>query len=171
MTLNFITFKFNTKKYRKSIAKKNKCSIIKSVCKIIYIKEFNMKKIINVKEIMIILLSITLIAIATNVFAIDAVLGDGATQISGNEYDNAQNVPSINQNNTANNTTNNSTNNTTNNAVNNSSNNSVKTYNNSNNTSNLPQTGIEDYNVGILLVICIASAIYAYKKVSYYKNV
>lgn len=127
-----------------------------------------MKKLINLKEVMIILLSVTLIAISTTAFAIDPnlVLGDNTSTISGSEYDNAQTVP------TDNNTTNNTNNNTTNN-INTSTNNSVnnvKTYN-TNNTSDLPQTGIEDYNIGILLIICVASAIFAYKKVNDYKNI
>lgn len=126
-----------------------------------------MKKLINLKEIMIILLSVTLIAISTTVFAVDPniVLGDNTSTITGNEYDKAQTVP------TDNNTTN-TTNNTTNNintSTNNSTNN-VKTYN-TNNTSDLPQTGIEDYNIGILLIICVASAIFAYRKINDYKNI
>ena len=40
-----------------------------------------------------------------------------------------------------------------------------------NNSSELPQTGIEDYNIGILLIICTISAIYAYNKVKQYKNI
>ena len=41
----------------------------------------------------------------------------------------------------------------------------------SDNETEIPQTGIEDYNVGILLIICVASAIFAYKKINDYKNV
>ena len=113
-----------------------------------------MKKIINVKETLIILISVVLITISTSVFAIDSVLGNnGATQITGNEYDNAQNA-TVDNNNTTGNT-----------------NNNVKNNNTNNNSTNLPQTGIEDYNIGILLVICIASAIFAYKKITDYKNI
>lgn len=120
-----------------------------------------MKKLINLKEVMIILLSVILIAISTKALATDPlVLGDNTSTISGNEYQNAQTVP--NDNNTTNNT---NINTSTNNSVNN-----VKTYN-TNNTSDLPQTGIEDYNIGILLIICIASAIFAYKKIKDYKNI
>ena len=36
-----------------------------------------------------------------------------------------------------------------------------------NSTEKFPQTGIED-NVGILLIVCVASAIFAYKKIKYY---
>ena len=130
-----------------------------------------MKKVINVKEIMIILISVILITLCTTVFATDLVLGNNnATTITGNEYDNAQTVPTDNNAVTNNNTTN-TTNNAVNNSVNNSTNNTTKTYNTNNSNTNLPQTGIEDYNVGILLVICIASAIYAYKKITDYKNI
>lgn len=120
-----------------------------------------MKKIINLKEIMIILMSVVLLTISTTAFATDLVLGnntDNTATITGNEYDNAQ-TPTI-DNNVA-----------TNNAVgNNATNNSTRTYN-TNNSSDLPQTGIEDYNIGILLIICVASAIFAYKKVKDYKNI
>ena len=134
-----------------------------------------MKKVINVKEIMIILISVILITLSTTVFATDLVFGNNnnATTITGNEYENAQIVPTDNNtvtNNTTNNTTN-TTNNSVNNSTNNKTNNTTKTYNTNNSNTNLPQTGIEDYNVGILLVICIASAIYAYKKITDYKNI
>lgn len=120
-----------------------------------------MKKIISLKEIMIILIGVMLITVSTGVFATDLVLGNNETStITGNEYNGAQTVPDDNT------TNNNATsNNNTNNTVNN-----VKTYN-TNNSSDLPQTGIEDYNIGILLIICVASAIFAYKKVRDYKNV
>ena len=134
-----------------------------------------MKKVINLREIMIILISVVLITVfSTTVFATDLVLGDGtenATVIPGNEYENAQ-TPTVEENNTttdiSNNITNNNTNtnNTTNNTVN-----KVTKYNTSDDDEDLPQTGIEDYNVGILLIICVASAIFAYKKINDYKNI
>lgn len=122
-----------------------------------------MKKIINLKEIMIILISVVLITLSTTVLATDLVLGNNTSTITGNEYDNAQ-TPTVDNNATTNNAV-------TNNTVgNNTTNNTTRTYN-TNNSSDLPQTGIEDYNIGILLVICVASAIFAYKKVSDYKNI
>lgn len=134
-----------------------------------------MKKVINVKEIMIILISVILVVISTEAFAIDSVLGgNNTTTIPSNEYENAQDVPEDTNNTTGNNVTGNNTtgnntigNNTTKNKT---TNNSVKKYN-TNNKTDLPQTGIEDYNVGILLIICVASAIFAYKKVSDYRNI
>lgn len=129
-----------------------------------------MKKLVNLKEVMIIILSVALITVATTTFASDIVLGTGsqdATQINANEYQAVQNA----ENETP--ATNNEPINTAaNNAVNNEVNNkTAKTYNTNNSKSNLPQTGIEDYNVGILLVIGIASAIFAFKKVQDYKNI
>ena len=115
-----------------------------------------MKKVISVKEILIMLISIVLITVSTTAFATDLVLGgdNNAKPITGNEYDNAQ-VPQQNNTTNGNNTT---------------GNNTTKKYNTTNNTS-LPQTGVEDYNIGILLIVCIGSAIFAYKKITDYKNI
>lgn len=128
-----------------------------------------MKKIINVKEIMIILISVLLITVSTSVFASDLVLGtDGnnATTLTGDEYNNAQVVPEDDSNNNV------ANNNEKENILGNNTNtNTAKTYNTNSNTTDLPQTGIEDYNIGILLVICIASAMFAYKKITDYKNI
>lgn len=125
-----------------------------------------MKKIINIKEIMIILISVMLITVTTTAFASDLVLGgsndNDATTLTGNEYENAQTVPEDDTNIVGNNSVNNNNTNT--------NTNTAKKYNTTN-TTDLPQTGIEDYNVGILLVICIVSAIYAYKKITDYKNI
>ena len=114
-----------------------------------------MKKVISFKEMMIMLVSVVLITVSTSVYATGIVLGDNGTTVSPNEYENAQQVPQDN------NTTNNTSNNTANRA------NNV----NNNNSSSLPQTGIQDYNIGIIMVICVASAIFAYKKINDYKNV
>ena len=124
-----------------------------------------MKKIISLKEMLIVLISVVLVTVCGSAFAADLVLGNNnntPSEITGNEYENAQNVAEDKNavpNTTANNT-----------AEINSFNNNVRTYNN-NNTKDLPQTGIEDYNIGILIVICVASAIFAYKKINDYKNV
>ena len=175
---NFKTKKIKKKYFfKKSIAKKNKYSIIKFEGTIIYIKENHMKKVINLKEIMIVLVSVVLVVVlATNVFAInpDDLISDGATEIPKDEYENA-NTPTEVKNEQGNKVIdegNNATGNnaTGNNAINTKVNN-TKVYNATNNKANLPQTGIEDYNIGILLIICVASAIYAYKKVSDYRNI
>ena len=75
---------------------------------------------------------------------------------------------SIGNNTTTNNTT---VNNTT---VNNTTNNTVLTTNNTSNYNNssLPKTGIEDSISGIVLVVILGiSAVYAYNKIQYYKNI
>ena len=129
-----------------------------------------MKKVISVKEIVVILISLVVLIISTSVNATNTGLqfennsNNNYTPINQSEYENAQLIGKDNNvvkeditNNPANNTTNNSTNNT-------------KVYN-TNNSTNLPQTGIEDYNIGILLIICIASAIFAYRKINDYRNI
>lgn len=132
-----------------------------------------MKKLVSVKEVMIILISLLLIVVSTEVFATQPglVLGENNSQtVSPDDYANAQ-TPEVE--NTANNTVNNVANNTANNTINNKTNNTAnntKVYN-TNKTTDLPQTGIEDYNIGILLIICVASAIYAYRKINDYKNI
>lgn len=40
-----------------------------------------------------------------------------------------------------------------------------------NSTTKLPQTGAGDFGLGILLIVCAGSAIFAYKKVSDYKGI
>lgn len=58
------------------------------------------------------------------------------------------------------------------NVIQNQSSNNTSVYNNTNtNTSNLPKTGIEDAVPTVLLVVVfVISAIYAYRKVQYYKS-
>lgn len=144
-----------------------------------------MKKVINLKEVMLIILSVVMIVLSSNVLATDGLfVEDGnTTKITGNEYDGAQNVP-IDDNSTLDKLDSNVFGNsygssfgssltnsaTSSSKTNTSKTNSVKKYNTSN-TTDLPKTGIEDYNVGILLIIFVTSAIFAYKKSSDYKNV
>ena len=129
-----------------------------------------MKKVISVKEIVVILISLVVLVISTSVNATNTGLqfennsNNNYTPINQSEYENAQLIGKDNNVakeditiNPANNTINNSTNNT-------------KVYN-TNNSTNLPQTGIEDYNIGILLIICITSAIFAYRKINDYRNI
>ena len=72
-----------------------------------------MKSLINVKSLLIILVSLTLIVVSTSVFASDLVLGNGngTTTLTGNEYDNAQ-TPDVDNNTKGNISTNNTVNNT-----------------------------------------------------------
>lgn len=94
------------------------------------------------KLVSLILIFMVIMTISIAVFATD-VLGDGnnTTTITGNEYQNAQQ----------------------NDVLGNNSNN--------NNTSALPQTGTQDYVAAILFVVFATGAIFAYKKVSDYRDI
>ena len=117
----------------------------------------NNKKILTF--IILILISMTTIVFANSPVIIDQnSLG----------FDNNENYESLNDQGDTNTNTNTNTNNNTNTNTNTNRN----TSNNANtNSSKLPQTGIEDYSIGIMIIICIASAIYAYKKVRDYNNI
>lgn len=136
-----------------------------------------MKEIINYNKVFLMVLSIIviLISMTTVVFSnsptiIDSnSLGFGDFETLEDQLGNTGgNTPNNTSNNTVNNIGNNTVNNTSNNTTNNTSNNAI---NNKVNNTKLPQTGIEDYSVGIMIIICIASAIYAYKKVRDYNSI
>ena len=143
-----------------------------------------MKKIINIKEVMMIIICLTIVTISATVLATDGagliVTGGQNTAgstIDANQYRSVQDTGNGNAggntagNSAGNNSIGNNSNNIGNNSkANNSAGNNAKKYN-TNNSSELPQTGIEDYNIGILLIICTISAIYAYNKVKQYKNI
>ena len=124
-----------------------------------------MKKVISIKETIIILISVLIIT-AFAITSVSAVSFDNPDLITERDYNLAQTIPDGNK--AANDAENRAPNNIANNSTNNKANN-TKVYN-TNNTTDLPQTGIEDYNIGILLIICIASAIFAYKKVNDYRS-
>lgn len=125
-----------------------------------------MKKVVSLKKVTIIMLVSILMLISTSVFATDgSVLDSGNTpiNISQGDYENAGTIPEDTNYTKPDNTTGNNVSN----GINTSS-----AYNNvDKDTDNLPQTGIEDYNIGILLVICVAASIYTYRKMKDYKNV
>lgn len=118
------------------------------------------KKLVNIVLVLIVSLSILLVAKET--FAATNAI-DITNSITGNGTNNTTN------------NTNNTTNNTANNTANRSSNNNavLKTNNTSNyNNSSLPKTGIEDSIPGVILVVILGiSAVYAYNKIQYYKNI
>lgn len=129
-----------------------------------------MKKVVSLKSILMIMLSLVIIGVTTQVLATDSVLETGnntPTTITSDDYNNAASIP-VDTNYTTNNT--NNTNNTTNNVSNGL--NTSSAYNSADEDEDeLPQTGIEDYNIGILLIICVGAAIYTYKKMKDYKNI
>lgn len=124
-----------------------------------------MKKVSLIKGFLVILLSVVLIG-TTGVFAADELDFD----LDDNTSSNTSNTS--NSSNTANNTNSNKSNTNTNNTNTNNANanKNSSTYNNTN--TNLPKTGIEDsIPTAVLIVIFAISAVYAYKKISDYKNV
>ena len=94
------------------------------------------------KIVSLILVSIMIMTISFSVFATEDVLGGNSTHITDEEYQNAQKEEEE--------------------KVNKAENNVI---------GSLPQTGVEDYNVAILLVVFGACAIFAYKKVRDYRDI
>lgn len=128
----------------------------------------NVKKELIICVITLIVLLITM----TQTFASQTItdpnvimnLVSGTTNKLTNE--NATNIiEGENRNNTVNNTAN-TTNNTVNNTANNTANNAV----NNSSKNELPDTGLDTPSMAIV-VICIISAVYAYKKIVDYKNI
>lgn len=111
-----------------------------------------------VKTVLIMLISIIMILVSKEIFAADIDI-----------------TPSINNTTNSTKTNNTTTNSTTNKTVsNNTTNNSVLRTNNTStyNNSSLPKTGIEDsLPITVLVVVLGISAVYAYKKIQYYKNI
>lgn len=123
-----------------------------------------MKKKLKIKRTLMLILCITTILLIIN----KSFATSEPIIINTNEYESIQ-TPTISGNNSSENTNTNTNGSNISTNTNNSSNNSARRYNNTN-TSSVPQTGIEDYNIGILLIIAVASAMYAYKKIKDYNN-
>lgn len=122
-----------------------------------------MKKSNLIKVFSIVVVSLMLILFNTKVFAEDSSedFNDLTSTLSNSSSNTTGNNTSGN--NTSNTSKNNTSNNTSNAIANNSS-----VYNNT----NLPKTGIGDsIPVAMLVVIFGISAVYAYKKVSDYRNI
>lgn len=135
-----------------------------------------MKKVLNVKKIAI-FLSLIILGVSSTVFATDSVLitetNSASVLDSGNDLNNAQTIPvdsnyTVEDNSSVVEVGNSAE---TDNEVSISNGLNEQNVNTENETSGLPQTGIEDYNIGILLVIFVAASIYTFKKLKEYKNV
>ena len=133
-----------------------------------------MKKVSLIKGFLVILLSVVLIG-TTGVFAADELdfdLDDNTSSNTSNTSNssNTANNTNTNKNNTNTNSNKSNTNTNNTNTNNANANKNSSTYNNTN--TNLPETGIEDsIPTAVLIVIFAISAVYAYKKISDYKNV
>lgn len=123
-------------------------------------------KTTNLIKIILVLVLSTMLILGISSTFVYAADDDGFGDLTST----LNNTNTNNSNNTNTNNTNTNTNNT--NVSNTNSNNSATSsvYNNTN--TNLPKTGISDsIPVAMLVVIFGISAIYAYKKISEYKNV
>ncbi len=124
-----------------------------------------MKKLTNAKKVLVMIIMVAVVFIATNVFAADS----GWETLDVNSSSTPTTTTSASTSPTTNNTTNTGTNNTTLNTTLTSTN---KTNTSSYNSTNLPDTGIEDSLPAVALIVVVAiSAAYAYKKVKDYQNI
>ena len=134
-----------------------------------------MKKVVSFKILLIGLLSLIIIGVTTSSFATDSVLESGnntstPTAISASEYQNASVIPT--DNNTVNTTGTSSSTTSTTTSTGTSTNSVYNTIDEDNtNKDTIPQTGIEDGYVGILLIVFVTASIFAYKKMKDYKNI
>ena len=135
-----------------------------------------MKKVVSLKSLMVVMLSCSIIGITTSIFATDSVLETdtgnnvpAATEVTAADLNTATTIP------TDNNTVSSSTNTTTTDQqlLTSTGTDTNSAYNtvDEDDSEKMPQTGIEDHYIGILLIICVAAAIFTYKKMKDYKNV
>ena len=121
-----------------------------------------MKKSNLIKAFSVLLIGAMLVTIF-NVKVLAATDDDGFNDITNTVGRNNTNTNGSNTNSSNTNRSNTNTNNT------NRTNNTASIYNDS---SNLPQTGIEDsIPVALLVVVFGISAVYAYKKIKEYRNI
>lgn len=137
-----------------------------------------MKKVVS---LFVILLSFVMIGVTTSVFATDSVLEtntgnnvQGATELTAADLNTATTIPTDN-NSVISSDDNNLTSGvenqlTTSNGT--DTNSAYKTVDEDDTDKDkMPQTGIEDHYVGLLLIVCVAAAIFTYRKMKDYKNV
>ncbi len=140
-----------------------------------------MKKVVSLKSLMVMLISFAIIGVATSAFATDSVLETNtgnnvpaATEVTAADLNTATTIPTDNGNNAAVSSSTESTTSSTEQQLTTSKGtdtNSVYNTVDEDDTDKMPQTGIEDHYVGILLIVCVAAAIFTYKKMKDYKNV
>ena len=117
--------------------------------------------------LVIVILMGILVICTNNAYAINIAPSNNTLNQTTNE-NNIQQINGIGVLNNTTNTTTNTVNNTTTTPIvsNNTQNANISTYTNS----DLPETGVEDYPIMILITVCIIAAIYAYIKVKNYNN-
>lgn len=132
-----------------------------------------MKKSNLIKLFLVLLIGVMIIMFSTNVLAADST--NGFNELTLNTSNSNTNTDNTNTNNVNTNTNTNNSNMSlnTNNLTNNTNSLNVNSNNSSiYNDTNLPKTGLEDsIPMAMLILIFGISAIYAYKKISDYKNI
>lgn len=134
-----------------------------------------MKNLTNLKKVLVIVMMVTIISLATSVLAADS---------TGNFTDLSSTLNSTNTSTTDTNTSNTSSTTNTSTATNtstlttntstttNTPSVTTSTNTSSYNSTNLPETGIQDsLPVVVLIAVLAISAVYAYKKVKDYQNI
>lgn len=125
------------------------------------------------KEIIVCIIALMVLAfsIGTNVFAATNLNDWDNENSNDNEFSQIpdENTNGNNNNSNGNANRNNNNNNNYNNNYNNNINNSNGNSNNKN-ASGMPNTGV-DYSIVMVIVVCGASTLYAYKKIRDYKNI
>lgn len=118
------------------------------------------------KIFLVIVIGLTVALACTQVFAADDFESqfDNAVDLTETEDENT----TVAENNTIDENVNNNITNTNTNTNTNANTNKNSSYNNT----NLPKTGVEDaLPIAVLVVVFGISAVYAYKKINYYKNI
>ena len=125
-----------------------------------------------VSIVLIVIISLSVMMISKDVFAAENILLDITNSSSGSNTSTGSSVSNTSSSGNTTNTTNRTTN-TTNTSSTNvlTTGNTTSTTSSYNNTS-LPSTGIEDSIPGAILVVVLGiSAVYAYNKIRYYRDI
>ena len=115
-----------------------------------------MKKIFNSKVVLILMVALVFITLFSTI--VNATDSNGLNLITDPNATNTNNITNNNQNSNQNSNLNSN--------LNSNTNSNTSSYNNTNTT--LPQTGIEDFSLWMIIPVCLASAIFAYKKIRDY---
>ena len=131
-----------------------------------------MKKVVSLKVIILSMLTLVVIGVNAKAFATDGVFETNSTAATTNANTTTATEITVDDYTNAATTTNNTTANTLNTTNTSEGLNSSVAYETvDEDDKDLPQTGIEDHYIGIILIVCVAASIYTYKKMRDYKNV
>ena len=151
-----------------------------------------MKKLVSLKSILMSILMVTIIGVTTTVMATDtttigsedssvftsndtaATASTEPVTVTPSDYNTASSIPEDPNYSTTTTTTTTTT--TEDNTTTSTGITSDPVYNTVDeeedaDKDDLPQTGIEDYHIGALLIACVVASIYMYRKMKEYKNI